>query len=499
MAIFRFTVCCAILAVFSASASVRTVTKTGNHWRGFNLEGYALQGAFSGTIDPQDMVWMRELGFNFVRVMVDYHYLAREDDWTKPDPDKFGFLDKALEDARRNALHVNLCLSIPPGVDYKVTRSKARLFSDPQAQQALYDYWHCIAERYRHIPNDDLSFNLFNEPNSDPRGDAYARLIARCAEMLDKVNPGRLLVVDGLESGRRPELGALGLKNVAQSLHAYEPMCISHYCASWVSGSEDLRPEWPPMPVVSPICGDRKPVAARGAITIRNVPASTLTIRPNLVNRAGELVVRADGRELFRRLYVPAPGADWTNLVARTNGEWAGRPVRPIVVDVPACERLEVGLGRGDWVDIGCLTVAADGKRAEIRPEFDFPRSQLPRRDVWFCGFEGRTVARDETGRPYAAADFLQEYVFSQWDKVLAAGQPVMVGEFGFFNKTPHALGLAWLEDNLREWKKRNMGWALWNFRGPFGLIDSGRKDVEYVDFHGHKLDRKMLELLQRY
>ena len=39
----------------------------------------------------------------------------------------------------------------------------------------------------------------------------------------------------------------------------------------------------------------------------------------------------------------------------------------------------------------------------------------------------------------------------------------------------------------------------MWNFRGPFGILDSGRRDVQYEEFEGHKLDRKLLELLQRY
>jgi len=29
--------------------------------------------------------------------------------------------------------------------------------------------------------------------------------------------------------------------------------------------------------------------------------------------------------------------------------------------------------------------------------------------------------------------------------------------------------------------------------------MDSGCADVEHEDFHGHKLDRKMLSLLQQY
>ena len=39
----------------------------------------------------------------------------------------------------------------------------------------------------------------------------------------------------------------------------------------------------------------------------------------------------------------------------------------------------------------------------------------------------------------------------------------------------------------------------MWNFRGSFGVLDSGRADVAYEDFHGHKLDRKMLDVLLKY
>ena len=58
---------------------------------------------------------------------------------------------------------------------------------------------------------------------------------------------------------------------------------------------------------------------------------------------------------------------------------------------------------------------------------------------------------------------------------------------------------LAWLRDILEILTGHGIGLALWNFRGPFGIIDSGRKDVAYEDFHGHKLDRKMLDLLDEF
>lgn len=37
----------------------------------------------------------------------------------------------------------------------------------------------------------------------------------------------------------------------------------------------------------------------------------------------------------------------------------------------------------------------------------------------------------------------------------------------------------------------------MWNLRGPFGPLDSHREDVQYETFRGHKLDRKMMELIQ--
>ncbi len=65
------------------------------------------------------------------------------------------------------------------------------------------------------------------------------------------------------------------------------------------------------------------------------------------------------------------------------------------------------------------------------------------------------------------------------------------------FGSTATFMALGWLRDTLELLKSQNIGFGLWNFRGPFGILDSGRADVEYEDFHGRKLDRKMLELLR--
>ena len=75
----------------------------------------------------------------------------------------------------------------------------------------------------------------------------------------------------------------------------------------------------------------------------------------------------------------------------------------------------------------------------------------------------------------------------------------IFVGEWGCWNRTPHDVTLRWMRDFLELWKKAGWGWALWCFRGSFGILDSNRSDVQYERWEGHQLDRKMLELLQEF
>lgn len=103
---------------------------------------------------------------------------------------------------------------------------------------------------------------------------------------------------------------------------------------------------------------------------------------------------------------------------------------------------------------------------------------------------------------PKGSADGLGELeriCYSKWRSARKAGVPLMVGECGFYRGVPHDVALTWMEDNLRIWQEWGVGWTVWNLRGAFGVMDSGRKDVAYEDFEGHKLDRKYLELLQKY
>ncbi|MDH3649549.1 MAG: cellulase family glycosylhydrolase [Saprospiraceae bacterium] len=103
-----------------------------------------------------------------------------------------------------------------------------------------------------------------------------------------------------------------------------------------------------------------------------------------------------------------------------------------------------------------------------------------------------------QVGDQYLDRSMLEEF-YQPWIDLVNQGVGVHCGECGCWNKTPHSVFLAWFSDLLDILRESKIGFALWEFRGSFGILDSGREDVAYEDWHGHKLDRKLLNLLQEF
>ena len=116
------------------------------------------------------------------------------------------------------------------------------------------------------------------------------------------------------------------------------------------------------------------------------------------------------------------------------------------------------------------------------------PRGGRWQRPAWPLG-------RDHFRRRWGRARL--EKTYAPWVDLMARGVGVHCGEAGCFHHTPHAVFLSWMADLLAVLGVHRIGWALWNFRGPFGVLDSRRADVDYEDWHGHRLDRALLALLQ--
>jgi len=103
-----------------------------------------------------------------------------------------------------------------------------------------------------------------------------------------------------------------------------------------------------------------------------------------------------------------------------------------------------------------------------------------------------------QVGDQYLSREKLETF-YQPWIDLVDKGVGVHCGECGCYNKTPHDVFLAWFGDVLDILSKNNIGFAVWNFIGDFGVLNSGRTDVAWEDWHGEKLDRKFLNLLMKY
>lgn len=99
--------------------------------------------------------------------------------------------------------------------------------------------------------------------------------------------------------------------------------------------------------------------------------------------------------------------------------------------------------------------------------------------------WEGRTWNRDT----------LREF-YRPWRDIEAQGVRVHIGEFGCYNQTPYDSALRWLTDLLGLYQEFGWGYSLWDFSGPFGIVQHGRPDAKYEDLHGFQVDRVLLDLL---
>jgi endoglucanase len=106
---------------------------------------------------------------------------------------------------------------------------------------------------------------------------------------------------------------------------------------------------------------------------------------------------------------------------------------------------------------------------------------------VWPGTMEGKYYGREQI-----------DEIYKPWIELLEKGVGVHCGECGCWRNTPHEVFLAWFGDVVDILTKNGVGYALWNFRGDFGILDSGRADVNYTDWYGHKLDSKLLDLLKK-
>jgi len=164
-------------------------------WYGFNLLEYFSTDPDwmkyfpyknDGMFQEDDFRWMRDWGFNWVRLPMDYRFWTGSDLSTIHEK-QIEPIDRAIRLGEQYGVHVNICLHRAPGLcildtmddkltGISVTKEKTDVFTDPHTFDAFVHQWTFFAERYKGIPSQRLSFNLVNEPIVLPNAAETAEL-----------------------------------------------------------------------------------------------------------------------------------------------------------------------------------------------------------------------------------------------------------------------------------------------------------------------------------
>jgi aryl-phospho-beta-D-glucosidase BglC (GH1 family) len=478
-----------------------------SHWFGFNLLGkFTVEWSDEGYLE-EDFQMLSDLGFNFVRLPIDYRTYTVPGDWYSFDADGLADIDDAVAWGQEYGVHVSINLHRAPGYCVNPPGNplppdqNVSLWNNSEAQHAFAAHWRMFAERFQDVPCEVLSFNLVNEP-SDVDGDTYVIAVLPAIQAIREVSPDRIIISDAVEWGnaRVDEILDYG---VVMSPHFYNPFQITHYKAEWVDGSDSWpEPSWPPQLVSTYFYGSYKspwntPLEIEG-----DFPAGTeVTLLVNQVSTSADFRVSADGTTVYTHQFSPGPGtgewqtviyaAEWNIYQNIYNREYT------FALNEEA-DKLSMKVYTGDWMTFSWLRIVPPQSSGfpvvMVQPgisDWGVPQAS------YFIDEEGSLIVLQA---PAGFEDLFKMNGFlDQWIELKRSGTPVHVGEWGVYNKTPHEVTLQFMENRLMAMKSAGLGWALWNFRGSFGVLDSGRADVNYENYHGHQLDRQMLNLLLEY
>jgi len=199
----------------------------------------------------------------------------------------------------------------------------------------------------------------------------------------------------------------------------------------------------------------------------RGVPNERVTF--DLLNEPGDLPEEAYVR-VVRRLVEAIRAEDPQRLIIADGLRWGNTPV-------PSLAGLGIAQSTRGYAPVQISHFRASWMHGSDQWAVPTWPLKLSETDVW----DRERLCRER---------------LDPWQALEAQGVGVHVGEWGAFRFTPHEVVLAWMRDSLELWDEAGWGWALWNFRGTFGVLDSERENVAYEPYRGHQLDREMLELL---
>ncbi len=307
-------------------------------------------------ISDTDLLLLKKLGFKSIRLPVAFEYYENEH---IADERIFSHIDNIVKQCGLYGFKLI--------IDYHNGNFNENNF--PVETKTIINLWLKLAKRYKKVSDDDLFFEIYNEPpHMDPQvwKDAASDIIAE----IRKIDLNRTLIVGASNYNSIYELSRsvpLADDNIIYTFHFYEPFLFTHQGAEWIGDQEStVGVPFPynaeKFPIINPkakntdgeknyneypIDGNEQSVKDKLQIVKKwgdkyNVPL--LCGEYGVYNKYADQDSRcryiSTVRQTLKKLNIPGLLWDYNGNFSIFNGE-------PSIADLPDCMKAAIGYANG--------------------------------------------------------------------------------------------------------------------------------------------------------
>lgn len=214
--------------------------------KGVNLGGWFSQCDYSeerlnNFITEADFEKIAALGFDHVRIPIDYNVIQNPDGTMRPDG--LGRIDAALALCKKYGLKAVLDLHKTPGYSFDAGEKEAGFFESESYQERFYAIWETLAEWFGGM-SDRVAFELLNEVTEARFLPAWKHISRECVRRIRCFTPDTIILLGSYNwnSARTvPELDSPYDDKMVYNFHFYEPHAFTHQGAYWMPELQDKR------------------------------------------------------------------------------------------------------------------------------------------------------------------------------------------------------------------------------------------------------------------
>ena len=210
--------------------------------KGINLGGWISQCKeytkehYDSFICKKDLENIKNLGFDHVRLPVDYNVIMTDDG--KFLEEGFSYIDRGVEWAEAYGLNVIVDLHKTCGYmfDTNAVPNPDAFFFDKGLQDIFIKIWEKIAARYA-SKSDMVAYELLNEIVNPALENEWNEIATRAFKAVRALAPESWIVVGGVDYNSVSAVPGIKVpvdEKTVFTFHCYEPLAFTHQKAPWV-------------------------------------------------------------------------------------------------------------------------------------------------------------------------------------------------------------------------------------------------------------------------